>query len=106
MIGLLSSRCTESQREAALLLGQFATATVTGNEDYKVPNVAYHSIDRSNLIESRPAMQIPVRVSVCVGASYVVQETAKMTNSSEVHALCQCSTTEQSQLPTCRRRRG
>ena len=38
MIGLLSSRCTESQREAALLLGQFATATVTGNEDYKVSN--------------------------------------------------------------------
>ncbi len=36
VIGLLSSRCTESQREAALLLGQFATATVTGNEDYKV----------------------------------------------------------------------
>ena len=25
MIGLLSSRCGESQREAALLLGQFAT---------------------------------------------------------------------------------
>lgn len=36
MIGLLSSKCTESQREAALLLGQFATATVTANEDYKV----------------------------------------------------------------------
>ena len=36
VIGLLSSKCTESQREAALLLGQFATATVTANEDYKV----------------------------------------------------------------------
>lgn len=31
VIGLLSSKCTESQREAALLLGQFATTT----DDYK-----------------------------------------------------------------------
>jgi Armadillo/beta-catenin-like repeat len=31
VIGLLSSKCTESQREAALLLGQFATA----DPDYK-----------------------------------------------------------------------
>lgn len=47
VIGLLSSRCTESQREAALLLGQFATATVTGNEDYKVPS---SQIDAASLI--------------------------------------------------------
>lgn len=32
VIGLLSCRCTESQREAALLLGQFAT---TDAGDYK-----------------------------------------------------------------------
>lgn len=31
VIGLLSSKCAESQREAALLLGQFATTT----DDYK-----------------------------------------------------------------------
>lgn len=32
VIGLLSSKCTESQREAALLLGQFATT----DPDFKV----------------------------------------------------------------------
>ena len=36
VIGLLSSECNESRREAALLLGQFATTTDDTNIEYKI----------------------------------------------------------------------
>ena len=36
VIGLLSSECNESRREAALLLGQFATTTDDSNIEYKI----------------------------------------------------------------------
>ena len=74
MIGLLSSRCTESQREAALLLGQFATATVTGNEDYKVPNATCYSLSRvvqkcrQLAVQTRSSIMQLMPVSVAHGA--------------------------------------
>jgi len=78
VIGLLSSRCTESQREAALLLGQFATATVTGNEDYKVPKTTCHLMILSNSSSRRLLCRPACDHSGCRTLLGMVHEVAEM----------------------------
>ena len=85
VIGLLSSSCTESQRESALLLGQFATTdhefkakivqrgavppliTMLGSSDVQLKEMAAFALGRlaQNVDNQAGIVQVLLQINVC-----------------------------------------
>ena len=63
MIGLLSSKCTESQREAALLLGQFATT----EPDFKAKIVQRGAVPPLITMLGHPDVQLKEMAAFALG---------------------------------------
>ena len=63
VIGLLSSKCTESQREAALLLGQFATT----EPDFKAKIVQRGAVPPLITMLGHPDVQLKEMAAFALG---------------------------------------
>ena len=92
MIGLLSSSCTESQRESALLLGQFATTdhefkakivqrgavppliTMLGSSDVQLKEMAAFALGRlaQNVDNQAGIVQVLLQANVVAGTGLLM----------------------------------